>query len=180
MIENLSNLSSADTIPQIYERLRQQRADKGKKRMPYKTVKNLEAAKVINSVLRGHKGRQQYNVDKEAARIGILVQEADARARAEAEEIEHEKALSQIREEMKAEAKGKAKRGRKPKGGSGIVIKPSRRTVKITNDDKKKNRLRLITSEIHAGNTNPKLIVEVNKLYKQLYNIDNAYLFLKK
>ena len=43
-----------------------------------------------------------------------------------------------------------------------------------------KNRLFLITKEIKAGNDNPKLIVEADKLYKELYGIDNAHLLLKK
>jgi hypothetical protein len=43
-----------------------------------------------------------------------------------------------------------------------------------------KNRLRLVASQIEAGNTNPKLIKEVNELYKKLYDIDNAYMLLKK
>ena len=43
-----------------------------------------------------------------------------------------------------------------------------------------KNRLFLITKEIQAGNDNPKLIVEADKLFKELYGIDNAHLFLKQ
>ena len=181
MIENLSDLSymqDVDTVPEIFERMRQQRSDKGIKRMPYKTNKNIKAYNVLSSSYKGHLARQELQHNKEAARIGRLVEEADARARAEA--AEHEEALVELRERIKAEAKPKGKRGRKPKG-SGIVVKPpSRRTVKISSNDKKKNRLNLVVSEIKAGNTNPKLILEVNKLYKQLYNIDNAYLFLKK
>ena len=92
-------------------------------------------------------------------------------------------------------AKGKRKhvatgnpRGRPPKGKDtegaarreGTGIKPKKRVVKQTTEDKNKNRLRLIISEIQAGNNNPKLIIELNKLYKNLYNIDNAFMFLKK
>ena len=173
MIENLSDLSNADTVvPEIFERMRQQRSDKGIKRMPYKTNKNIKAYNVLSSSYKGHLARQELQHNKEAARIARVVEEADAIARAEAE--------ARARAEAAAKPKPKGKRGRKPKG-SGIVVKPpSRRTVKISSNDKKKNRLNLVVSEIKAGNTNPKLILEVNKLYKQLYNIDNAYLFLKK
>jgi hypothetical protein len=57
-------------------------------------------------------------------------------------------------------------------------IRPKKRT--ISSEEKLKNRLRLVASQIEAGNTNPKLIVEVNDLYKKLYNIDNAYQYLSK
>ncbi len=81
------------------------------------------------------------------------------------------------------EGEGQAKRGPgRPKGkkGKGIkkLMKPKKRT--ISQEEKMKNRLRLVASQIEAGNTNPKLIVEVNDLYKKLYNIDNAYQYLSK
>lgn len=64
--------------------------------------------------------------------------------------------------------------------GRGIKkpIRPKKRT--ISSEEKLKNRLRLVASQIEAGNNNPKLIVEVNDLYKKLYNIDNAYQYLSK
>jgi urease gamma subunit len=64
--------------------------------------------------------------------------------------------------------------------GRGIkkLMKPKKRT--ISQEEKMKNRLRLVASQIEAGNTNPKLIIEVNDLYKKLYNIDNAYQYLNK
>jgi len=63
--------------------------------------------------------------------------------------------------------------------GEGIKRKAAaRRTVKP--QEKLKDRLRLVASQIEAGNTNPKLILEVNKLYKNIYDIDNAYQLLKK
>ena len=58
-------------------------------------------------------------------------------------------------------------------------IKPPRRKAKVSPEEKKKDRLRLVVAQIKAGNTNPQLIVEVNKLYKNLYDIDNAYMMLK-
>jgi hypothetical protein len=73
-----------------------------------------------------------------------------------------------VREEGIREGQGIRKRTykRKPQMGS--------------KDEKMKNRLRLVASQIEAGNTNPKLIVEVNQLYKKLYDIDNAYMYLNK
>jgi len=66
-----------------------------------------------------------------------------------------------------------------PKQGRGIR-KPPKRQVKVSQEEKNKNRLRLVVSQIQAGNTNPRLFNEVNKLYKDLYNIDNAYMLIKK
>ena len=58
--------------------------------------------------------------------------------------------------------------------------KPPKRQVKVSQEEKKKERLRLVIAQIQAGNTKPKLIQEVNELYKDLYNIDGAYMMLKK
>ena len=71
-----------------------------------------------------------------------------------------------------------AKTSAKSRKGKGLR-KPPRRKAKANPEEKKKDRLRLVVSQIKAGNTNPKLIVEVNKLYKDLYNIDNAHMMLK-
>ena len=65
--------------------------------------------------------------------------------------------------------------------GTGLNrIKPPKRKTRTNKEELMKNRLRLVASQIEAGNTNPKLINEVNKLYKTLYDIDNAYMLLKK
>jgi uncharacterized protein (UPF0335 family) len=65
--------------------------------------------------------------------------------------------------------------------GDGIRRNIYKRKISmIGKDDKMKNRLRLVASQIDAGNTNPRLIGEVNNLYKKLYNIDNAYQYLNK
>jgi len=69
------------------------------------------------------------------------------------------------------EAKGEGLRGRH---------NPKKRVVKTSKTDTLKNRLFLITSEIKAGNDNPKLIVEMDKLYKNLYGIENAHLHFKR
>lgn len=67
------------------------------------------------------------------------------------------------------------------KEGQGIRKKVYKRKPIILNkEDKMKNRLRLVASSVDAGNTNPKLIKEVNQLYKKLYDLDNAYMYLKK
>jgi len=57
---------------------------------------------------------------------------------------------------------------------------PKKRMVKTTKEEQMKNRLFLITKEIKAGNDNHKLIIESDKLYKKLYGINQAHLFLKK
>ena len=89
------------------------------------------------------------------------------------------KRLEDIGKKLEAIAEGqKAKTSAPRKKGSGIR-KPPRRKAKSNTEEKKKDRLRLVVSQIKAGNTNPKLIVEVNKLYKDLYNIENAHMMLK-
>jgi len=57
---------------------------------------------------------------------------------------------------------------------------PKKRVVHTTKEQQLKNRLFLITKEIKAGNDNAKLIAEADKLYTELYDIDNAHLLLKK
>ena len=73
-------------------------------------------------------------------------------------------------------AEKKLKRTQNPEGSG---IKPRRRQSKVSSKDKKKNRLQLVVSQIKAGNNNPRLIVELNKLYKDIYDVDNAYMLLK-
>jgi len=65
------------------------------------------------------------------------------------------------------------------KEGRGLGLVKARKH-KISPEEAMKNRLRLVVSQVQAGNTNPKLIVEVNRLYKKLYKIDNAYSLIKK
>ena len=57
---------------------------------------------------------------------------------------------------------------------------PKKRMVKTTKEQDMKNRLFLITKEIKAGNDNPKLIIESDKLFKELYGINQAHTFIKK
>ena len=58
--------------------------------------------------------------------------------------------------------------------------KPNKRVVKVSPEEKMKNRLRLVASQVKAGNDNPKIILELNALYEKLYNIPNAYNMIKK
>jgi hypothetical protein len=66
-----------------------------------------------------------------------------------------------------------------PRKGRGFR-KPPKRQIKVSQEEKKKDRFRLVIAQIQAGNTNPKLIQEVNKLYEDLYNIEGAYMLIKK
>jgi hypothetical protein len=56
----------------------------------------------------------------------------------------------------------------------------TKRKPAIKPEEKMKNRLRLVASQIDTGNTNPKLIAELNNSYKQLSNINNAYQYPSK
>ena len=83
------------------------------------------------------------------------------------------KELQDIEEDNEPMAKTKA-----PRQGKGIK-KPTKRRDKVSPSEKKKDRLRLVISQIKAGNTNPRLVQELNKLYKDLYDIENAFMMLK-
>ena len=61
-----------------------------------------------------------------------------------------------------------------------IQSKPPKRQVKVIQEEKNKSRLRLVVAQIQVGNTNPKLIQEANILKKDLYDIDGAYMMLKR
>ena len=136
-LESRSELSAADTI--LLQTLRKRRSDIGKRRMPYRTRRNVIAAKVIENAILNKKARKE---------------------------------MKSLREEKQAEGHGlKPIRARQ---------QPKRRVVKTSKVDTLKNRLFLITSEIKAGNDNPKLIVEMDKLYKELYGIENAHLHFKR
>ena len=136
-LESRSELSEADTI--LLQTLRKRRSDIGKRRMPYRTRRNVRAAKVIENAILNKKARKE---------------------------------MKSLREEKQAKGHGlKPIRARQ---------QPKRRVVKTSKADTLKNRLFLITSEIKAGNDNPKLIVEMDKLYKELYGIDNAHLHFKR
>jgi len=111
--------------------------------------------------------------------IGIPRGTYEKEKRAELKRIAKEQKAEEkksLREALKEE--GQAKRTPKKKGeGFNKIVK--KRIINIKPEEKLKNRLRLVASQIEAGNTNPKLIIEVNKLYKEIYDIDNAYQYLK-
>lgn len=80
------------------------------------------------------------------------------------------KTISQVVEEIKRS---------RAKEGSGIK-RIRRIPTKISKIEKDKNRLRLIIGSYQSGNDNPKLIKELNTLYKKLYGIDNAVMIIRK
>jgi len=117
---------------------------------------------------------QIKKVRKERSDKGFLRKERRPVGRPTKEESERIKAEREAKQ-AKKEAKKQAKEGR------GIRAKKLiKRKTTIGKDDKKKNRLRLIISQIEAGNNNPRLIIELNKLYKDLYGIDNAIMLIKR
>ncbi len=64
------------------------------------------------------------------------------------------KELQDIEEDNEPMAKTKApKKGK----GTGLNKKPTKRRDKVSQSDKKKDRLRLVISQIKAGNNNPRL-----------------------
>ena len=89
------------------------------------------------------------------------------------------KRLQDIGRKLEAVEEERMAKTSAPKKGRGFR-KPPKRQIKVSQEEKKKDRLRLVIAQIQAGNTNPKLIQEVNKLYKDLYNIEGAYMLIKK
>ena len=86
-----------------------------------------------------------------------------------------------IREALKAQRAERDAARKKRQEGRGLgLVKARNRKHKISPEEAMKNRLRLVVSQVQAGNTNPKLMIEVNRLYKKLYKIDNAYSLIKK
>ena len=86
--------------------------------------------------------------------------------------------LSDIQKKKDEDEKERKKKDKKDETGNGI--KPKSREVKTDKIEQDKDRLRLIEGEIKAGNTNTKLILELNKLYKKIYKINNAYATMVK
>jgi hypothetical protein len=154
-----SMISAATTVAaeQILAGLRKPRSDLGSTKAPYVTKKKMEKElqKKLDSEFYETLTPDELNYFNSKKRLGG-------------------KTVTTILNEIRKQREG-------PKG-SGLKYqfrKPAKRQVKINPEEKKKNRLQLVVSQIHAGNTNPKLILEVNKLYKSLYDIDNAYMMLK-
>jgi hypothetical protein len=182
---NKTFLSEATTANQeedrIIARLRKERSDIGKSRDPYKTQK----IKQIEELMRKAKERKEENLINASIKASQVREEREAR-----EPISpSSQVIQRLPNPVGRPRKPRNPVGRPPKkrdegpagaGLKGRARKPNKRIVKTSKEDKMKNRLRLVASQIEAGNTNPKLIKEVNELYKTLYDIDNAYMLLKK
>lgn len=165
-----TGLSGATTVQeQIEAGLRKQRSDIGSSRAPYSTKKakqrelDDETLKTLTeeetTTLR--KGKRS---GKTVSQMLNIIRETRSQKIDEGEE-----------EPMaKTSAPRKGEGLRKP-----LKKQQSRRRDKVSQEEKKKDRLRLVVAQIKAGNTNPRLIVEINKLYKDLYDIENAYMMLK-
>ena len=164
-----TELSGATTLAEQREaELRKVRSDLGATRAPYMTRKKAyeETKKQIEASYTPEQAKQLKELLKKSQ-----LEEARAKKQPGAKP-------SQAVEEDEPMAKTSA-----PKRGRGLknqFRKPAKRQVKVSPEEKKKDRLRLVVAQIQAGNTNPKLIQEVNKLYKDLYDIDGAYMMLKR
>jgi hypothetical protein len=155
-------LSIATTIAeQEQARLRKPRSDLGEPRAPYRKKKGKEELTPTPT-----QAQTRQNTRSQA-----LQEELNKRGMKNLSDIG--KKLQDIEEDNEPMAKTKA-----PKKGKGLK-KPTKRRDKVSQSDKKKDRLRLVISQIKAGNTNPRLIIEVNKLYKDLYDIENAFMMIK-
>ena len=148
-----SMISAATTVAaeQMRAGLRKPRSDLGAERGPSKKTLNKELQKQLDSEFYETLTPDELNYFNSKKRMGG-------------------KTVTTILNEIRKKREG-------PKGAG--IRKPPKRQVKINPEEKKKNRLQLVIAQIKAGNTNPKLILEVNKLYKSLYDIDNAYMMLK-
>ena len=174
-------LSGATTVAeQEQARLRKPRSDLGEARGPYMT--RQKQAEELKKTIETFPPTQAKTLKKMLK--DVQLEEAKAKSRTQALQAELNKPgmknlqdigrkLQDIEEDNEPMAKTKA-----PKQGKGIK-KPTKRRDKVSPSDKKKDRLRLVISQIKAGNTNPRLIVEVNKLYKDLYDIENAFMMIK-
>ena len=87
--------------------------------------------------------------------------------------------LNDIQKKKDEDEKNKKKKDLKG-NANGDGVKPKTREVKTDKIEQDKDRLRLIEGEIKAGNNNTKLILELNKLYKKIYKIPNAYATMVK
>lgn len=145
-----SALSGATTVAEQAEaRLRKPRSDIGLERGPYTTSKSVE---------------KQFMKT-------LTPEEQSAWWLARRHKI---KQTQFVKETMKQRQDTQGAKG------SGLKRKtPQKRRAKVSLDEKKKDRLQLVAAQIKAGNTNPRLIVELNKLYKDLYGINDAIMLLK-
>ena len=178
---SLAALSTATTVAAEQEQagLRKPRSDFGEPRGPYMTRK--KQAEELKKTIETFPPKQAKELKKMLK--DVQLEEAKAKSRSQALDAALKrpgmKNLQDIGRELPdIEEDEPMAKTREPKKGKGLK-KPTKRRDKISASDKKKDRLRLVISQIKAGNTNPRLIVEVNKLYKDLYNIENAFMMLK-
>ena len=179
--------STADiTQQQLLRELRQPRSDIGVKRNPYMTrsrkqvdlkVKAREESnKLIDTLL-------QQQIEKEIAdaliNSSIALRESRQEKRPVGRPRKERNPVGRPRKQPMEKVVEEDSHGAAGSGLRGRRIKPKKRVVKTSKNELMKNRLRLVASQIEAGNTNPTLI-KVNELYKTIYNIDNAYTLLKK
>ena len=185
--KDTGNTSSTTDITQqnLLRELRQPRRDKGLKRDPYMTRSrkqvNLkvqakqESDKLIDNLLQQEIQREIYkNIQQTQNPVVYGPKRNVGRPRKKRNPVgrPRKQPMETVVEDDSQGAAGSGLRGRR--------IKPKKRVVKTSKNELIKNRLRLVASQIEAGNTNPTLIKEVNELYKTIYNIDNAYTLLKK
>jgi hypothetical protein len=159
---SLAALSTATTVAAEQEQagLRKPRSDLGEPRAPYRKKKGKEEITPTPTQAQTRQNTRSQALDAALKRPGMKNLQDIGK---ELPDIEEDEPM----------AKTKA-----PKKGKGLK-KPTKRRDKISASDKKKDRLRLVISQIKAGNTNPRLIVELNKLYKDLYDIENAFMMIK-
>ena len=159
----LTALSGATTVAEQEQAgLPKVRSDLGSTRAPYATKKKME--KEQKQLMKGLTPEERRILQQEQTQAQTRAQRLTSMLQRRGPQR-----LEDIREAL-GETQGPQ--------GSGFR-KPPKRQVKVNPEEKKKNRLQLVIAQIKAGNTNPKLILEVNKLYKSLYDIDNAYMMLK-
>jgi hypothetical protein len=168
------------TQQQLLRELRKTRSDKGESRGPYKTRSKTEFRQDPTDAA----AAEQAEIDR---LVNLSIQAQAAQAAQAAQE-------QPVAQEQPAKRKpGRPKKERNPVGrpkkiveedtqgakGAGFLSKyrnkPNKRVVKVSQEEKMKNRLRLVASQVKAGNDNPKIILELNALCEKLYNIPNAY-----
>jgi hypothetical protein len=168
----LTALSGATTVAEQEQAgLRAPRSDLGSTRAPYKTKKKME--KEQKQLMKGLTPEERRILQQEQTQAQTRGQRLTSILQRRGPQR-----LEDIREELGMMEDEPMAKTSAPKKGKGFR-KPPKRQVKVSPEEKKKNRLQLVIAQIKAGNTNPKLILEVNKLYKSLYDIDNAFMMLK-
>lgn len=144
----------------------------------------IEEARAMLSPKRAKRsdaGKERAKYDTQKARERAFLQELTPEEKKfKNVSIRAGKTIPQVVEEIK---KNRAKEGSGIRRIKRIPAKISK-ISKIEKDARAlasaKNRLRLIIGSYQSGNDNPKLIKELNTLYKKLYGIDNAVMIIRK